>query len=100
MSRDSSQPHRQLSRRTLLGSGLAVTALVGVTACSTGSRDGGGSEAAPGASASSTPTDTFPVTVKHALGSTSGRRPPSAWCAWVRATPRTSWPHSAWFPWA
>ena len=76
MSSDPSQTRRQLSRRTLLGSGLAVTALVGLTACSTGSRDGGGSDAAPGASASSTPTDTFPVTVKHAMGSTSVEKAP------------------------
>ncbi|RKQ36537.1 ABC transporter substrate-binding protein [Kocuria tytonis] len=76
MPRDSSQPRRQLSRRTLLGSGLAVASLVGLTACSTGSRDGGGSGSTPGASASSTPSDTFPVTVKHALGSTTVEKAP------------------------
>lgn len=76
MSSDPSQTRRQLSRRSLLGSGLAVASLMGLAACSTGSRDGGGSDAAPGASASSTPTDTFPVTVKHALGSTSVEKAP------------------------
>ena len=76
MSSDPSQTRRQLSRRSLLGSGLAVASLMGLAACSTGSRDGGGSDAAPGASTSSTPTDTFPVTVKHALGSTTVEKAP------------------------
>ena len=47
---------RQFNRRTLLGSGLAVASLMGLAACSTGSRDGGGSDAAPGASAGSSTT--------------------------------------------
>lgn len=65
-----SPPSRTLlTRRSLLGTGVALASLMGLTACSTGSRDGGGS-AQPGATASSTPTDSFPVEVEHALGTT------------------------------
>lgn len=61
---------RQFNRRTLLGSGLAVASLMGLAACSTGARDGDGQAQTPGATASSSPTDTFPVEVTHALGTT------------------------------
>lgn len=75
MPRDLPQPRHQLSRRAVLGSGLALASIVGLAACSTGSRDGGGA-ATPGATASSTPTDTFPVTVEHKLGSTTVEKAP------------------------
>lgn len=59
-----------LTRRKLLGTGVALASLMGLAACSTGSRDGGES-AQPGATASSAPTDSFPVEVDHALGTTT-----------------------------
>lgn len=64
-----------LNRRRLLGSGLALASIVGLTACSTGSRGGAG-ESTPGATASSSPTDTFPVEVEHALGTTTVEKAP------------------------
>ncbi|WP_308495853.1 iron-siderophore ABC transporter substrate-binding protein [Kocuria sp. cx-455] len=68
----SSHPaHTQaVTRRRLLGSGLALASLMGLAACSTGSR-GGSEETRPGATASSSPTDSFPVKVEHALGTTT-----------------------------
>lgn len=59
-----------VTRRRLLGSGLALASLVGLAACSTGSRGGDGENTAS-AAASSSATDTFPVEVKHALGTTT-----------------------------
>ncbi|MDO4918445.1 ABC transporter substrate-binding protein [Kocuria sp.] len=77
MSREPSPSRqRQLNRRTLLGSGLALASVVGLAACSTGSRGGDDVTASPGATASSTPTDTFPVDVKHALGTTTVKAAP------------------------
>lgn len=59
-----------VTRRRLLGSGLALASLMGLAACSTGSRDGEG-ESTGGAAAQSSATDSFPVEVKHALGTTT-----------------------------
>ena len=58
-----------VTRRRLLGSGLALASLVGLAACSTGSRGGDG-ENTGGPAAQSSATDSFPVEVKHALGTT------------------------------
>ena len=58
-----------MTRRRLLGTGVALASLVGLAACSTGSREGD-VPSRPGATASSAPTDSFPVEVDHALGTT------------------------------
>ena len=60
----------ELNRRRLLGSSLALASLIGLSACTTGSRGGEG-ENSDGAAASSSATDSFPVTVEHALGTTT-----------------------------
>lgn len=62
-------PVPALSRRRLFGSGLALASLIGLSACSTGSRGGEGENA--GGAASSAATDSFPVEVEHALGTTT-----------------------------
>ena len=74
-------PRHRLS--TLLATVVALA--LSLTACATG--PAGGTAAAPATTGEVTSTDTFPITIKHAHGTTTITSPPTrvATLSWVNA---------------